>query len=125
MKANIDTPRNIDEYIADCPLEHQETLRKIRLTIRQAAPDAIEKISYQMPSFHFHGILVYFALFKKHIGFFPTGSGIAAFQNEIPELITGKGTIQFPIGQPVPYDLIKRIVEFRVAENLGKIKLKK
>lgn len=125
MKTNIKEPVNIDEYIAGCPVEHQETLRKIRLTIRQAAPDATEKISYQMPSFHLHGILVYFALFKKHIGFFPTGSGIKAFENEVPELITGKGTIQFPLNQPIPFDLIKRIVEFRVAENLGKIKLRR
>ena len=111
---------NIDEYIAASPEEVQPILQKIRETIHNAAPDAVETISYAMPAFAQHGVLVYFAPFKHHIGFFPTGSGIAAFQGELGDYKTSKGTVQFPLDQPIPYDLIRRIVQFRMKENLEK-----
>lgn len=114
------TYQNIDEYIAASPAEVQPILQKIRETIHNAAPDAVETISYGMPAFAQHGVLVYFAPFKNHIGFFPTGSGIAAFQGQLGDYKTSKGTVQFPFTQPIPYDLIRRIVQFRVKENLGK-----
>jgi uncharacterized protein YdhG (YjbR/CyaY superfamily) len=118
MKATNECPETIGEYIAGFPPETQKTLEAIRTTIRQAAPEATEAISYQMPTFKLHGNLVHFAAFKKHYGFFPTSSGTEAFKDEIAGYKGGKGTIQFPFGQPIPYDLITRIVKFRVAENL-------
>jgi len=116
---------NIDEYIASFPKDIQALLEQIRSTIKEAAPEAVEIISYQMPAFRLNGILVYFAAYNKHIGFYPTGSGIAAFKNELSDYKGGKGTIQFPIDQPLPIELISRIVTFRVLENMQKIKPKK
>lgn len=95
-------------------------LQKIRETIRDAAPDAVEKISYQMPTFALEGNLVHFAAFKNHIGFYPAPRGIEAFQEELSAYQGGKGSVQFPLEQPVPYDLIRRIVVFRVKDNLEK-----
>lgn len=115
-----DSPRNIDEYIAAFPQDIQEILQKIRATIREAAPQARETISYQMPTFTLKGNLVHFAAFKRHIGFFPTPSGVEQFKDELTGYKTSKGTIQFPLGQPIPYDLIRRIVLFRVQENQAK-----
>lgn len=109
----------IDEYIASFSLGVQERLQQIRATIKSAAPDAQEKISYQMPTFYLHGNLVHFAAFKNHIGFYPTPSGIEAFQAELSTYKGAKGSVQFPLDQPLPLDLVRRIVEFRVAENLG------
>lgn len=110
----------IDEYIATCPKKIRQTLEELRATIRTAAPEASERISYRMPAFALKGTLVYFAAFENHIGFYPTGSGIAAFREELSAYAGSKGAIRFPIGQPLPMDLIGRIVKFRVAENLAK-----
>ncbi|PZG40389.1 hypothetical protein C1910_01630 [Listeria ivanovii] len=107
----------IDEYIVGTPPETQPILQKIRETIQAAAPEATEKISYQMPTFYFEGNLVHFALAKKHFGFYPASSGIAAFEPELGEYKHSKGAVQFPIDQPVPYDLIAKMVTFRLAEN--------
>jgi uncharacterized protein YdhG (YjbR/CyaY superfamily) len=110
--------KNIDEYIASFPPETSEILEKIRMTIKEAAPEAMEVISYQMPAYKLKGILVYFAAFKNHISFFPTASAVEVFKEELTEYKCSKGTIQFAKGQTIPYDLISKIVKFRVAENL-------
>lgn len=129
MEGNDNTNSQIDEYILQFPPDIQEKLRKLRKVIKEAAPDAEEKISYQMPTFALHGNLVHFAAFKNHIGFFPTPSGVEAFRDELSGYKTSKGTIQFPLDKPLPYELISRIVKFRVAENVknaeGKLKKKK
>ena len=111
---------SIDEYIASFPEDIQKILETLRLTIRAAAPEATEKISYQMPTFYLKGNLVHFAAFKKHIGFYPAPRGIEAFKGELSVYKGAKGSVQFPIDQPMPLDLITRIVQFRVAENLEK-----
>ena len=118
------TPKDIDEYIAKFPEDVREILENIRATIREAAPDAQERISYQMPTFALKGNLVHFAAFKEHIGFYPTPSGIENFMNELSQYETSKGTVRFPLDQPIPYDLIHRIVIFRVEENLERAKAK-
>lgn len=119
------TYTNIDEYIAGFPGEIQEILQKIRATVHEAAPEAEETISYQMPAFRLGGVLVYFAAFKDHIGFFPTSSGVAHFEKELTKYNTSKGTIQFPLDEPVPVELIRKIVLFRAKENLAKVGAKK
>ena len=106
----------IDEYIAGFPPATQEILRAIRTTIREAAPDAEEKISYRMPTFTLNGNLVHFAGFAHHIGFYPTPSGMAHFKEELAGYKQGRGSVQFPLDEPIPHDLIARIVEFRVLE---------
>jgi uncharacterized protein YdhG (YjbR/CyaY superfamily) len=111
---------SIDEYIASFSEDVQEALQTMRATIRAAAPDAVERISYQMPAFSQEGNLVYFAALKDHIGFYPTSSGIAAFQQELARYKGTKGAVRFPKGQPLPLELITRIVQFRVAENLSR-----
>ncbi len=111
---------SIDEYIASFPEDIQNILNDIRATIRAAAPEATEKISYQMPTFFLNGNLVHFAAFKTHVGFYPTPSGIDEFKAELSKYKGGKGSIQFPIDQPVPLDLIAKIVKYRVSENLKK-----
>ncbi len=121
MKNSQTSVGSIDEYIAAFPAEIQETLQNIRQVIRDAAPEASEAISYQMPTFKLNGNLVHFAAFKDHIGFFPTPSGVEAYP-ELMQYKTGKGTLQFPLDQPIPYELIRRVVEFRVKENLTKKK---
>jgi len=108
----------IDEYIALQPAEEQAILQKVRLTIHKLAPDATEKISYGMPTFYLFGNLVHFASQKNHYGFYPTGSGVEAFEADLGAYQHTKGAIQFPKDQPVPYDLVRRIVSFRVKENL-------
>jgi uncharacterized protein YdhG (YjbR/CyaY superfamily) len=127
MEENKMAFRTIDEYILQFPTELQEILNTIRKVIKESAPEAEEKISYQMPTFALHGNLVHFAAFKNHIGFYPTSSGVEVFKNELSEYKVSKGTIQFPIGEPMPYELISRIVEYRVAENIKRAedKLKK
>jgi uncharacterized protein YdhG (YjbR/CyaY superfamily) len=112
--------RTIDEYIAAFPEDVQTLLQAVRATIHAAAPDAVERISYNMPAFAQEGNLVYFAALKHHIGFYPTSSGIAAFQQEISAYESSKGAVKFPKGQPMPLNLITRIVRFRVAENLNR-----
>ena len=118
------TAKNIDEYIAGFPQDVQEILEKIRRTIREAAPDAAEAIKYQMPTFTLKGNLVHFAAFKKHIGFYPVPTGIEAFRDELAVYEGGKGSVRFPLDQPIPYDLIGRIVKFRVKENLERAEAK-
>jgi len=115
---------SIDEYIATFPKDIQNILQELRAAIKAAAPDAQEKISYQMPTFFLNGNLVHFAAFKKHIGFYPTPSGIEAFQKELSVYDGAKGSVQFPIDEPMPLKLISRIVKFRVAENIKKAKIK-
>ena len=124
MDSNKKGFSSIDEYIATFPTEIQEVLTKVRRTIKAAAPQAEEKISYQMPTFFLDGNLVHFAAFKNHIGFYPTPSGTEAFKKEISVYQAAKGSIQFPLGEPMPLKLISKIVKFRVAENLKKAKLK-
>jgi uncharacterized protein YdhG (YjbR/CyaY superfamily) len=120
MEGKGGQPTTIDEYIAQCPEEVQPLLRQIRAVIKEAAPQATEKISYQMPTFFLKGNLVHFAAYKRHIGFYPTPSGIEAFKEEIAAYEWAKGSVQFPLDKPLPYDLIRRIVEFRVEENAKK-----
>lgn len=109
---------NVDIYIAGFPAEVQELLQQLRDTIRKEAPEAEEVISYQMPAYKLNGILVYFAGYKNHIGFYPAGSGIENFGRKLSGYKTSKGTVQFPIDQPLPIDLISEMVKFRVSENL-------
>jgi uncharacterized protein YdhG (YjbR/CyaY superfamily) len=115
---------SIDEYIESFPQETQTILREIRATIKAAAPQAEEKISYQMPTFFLNGNLIHFAAFKNHIGLYPTPSGTEAFKEEIVQYKAAKGSIQLPIDEPMPLKLISRIVKFRVAENAQKVKAK-
>ncbi|MES2286554.1 MAG: DUF1801 domain-containing protein [Bacteroidota bacterium] len=116
--------KNIDEYIAGFPKEIQKILEQIRETIKKAAPGAEETISYAIPTFTLNGNLVHFAAFKNHIGFYPAPSGNEAFKKELSKYKGGKGTIQFPLDEPIPLNLITKIVKFRVKENLERIKTK-
>jgi uncharacterized protein YdhG (YjbR/CyaY superfamily) len=118
MKDDPASYHTIDEYIATFPEEIQAILQEIRATIRAAAPEAEEKISYQMPTFFLKGNLVHFAAFKEHIGFYPTPAGIEQFKDELSMYKGAKGSVQFPLDEPMPLDLISRIVKFRVRENL-------
>ena len=115
---------SIDEYITTFTKDIQKILQELRAAIKAAAPDSEEKISYQMPTFFLNGNLVHFAAFKKHIGFYPTPSGIEAFQKELSVYDGAKGSVQFPIDEPMPLKLISRIVKFRAAENIKKAKIK-
>jgi uncharacterized protein YdhG (YjbR/CyaY superfamily) len=124
MKTQKTTPQTIDEYIAGFPTDVQAILKKIRATIQRAAPGAKEKISYRIPTFALHGNLIYFAAFKKHIGLYPAPRGVAKFKAELSAYEGGKGTVQFPLDRPIPLDLIRRIVKFRVEENRGGTKTK-
>ena len=117
-------PKNIDEYIGAFPNDVQEILEKVRMTIQKAAPDAKEKISYSMPAFEQNGIVVYFAAFKNHIGLYALPSGHEKFKEELSQYKTGKGSVQFPLKDKIPFDLITKIVKFRVKENLEKTKKK-
>lgn len=112
------TASNIDEFISAFPKDIREILQKIRKTIRKAAPDAEETISYGIPTFKQSENLVHFAAFSKHIGFFPTPSGIRKFKKELTGFETSKGTVKFPLEKPIPYTLISRITKFRVTESL-------
>ncbi len=111
---------DIDQYIAGFPLEIQAILREVRATIKKAAPEAQEAISYQMPTFKLNGNLIHFAAFKNHIGVYPAPTGIEQFRKELSAYKGGKGSVQFPFNQPMPYDLISKIVKYRVQENLEK-----
>ena len=115
---------SIDEYIATFPEDIQKILEELRATIKVAAPEATEKISYQMPTFYLKGNLVHFAAYKRHIGFYPAPRGIEAFKDELARYEGSKGAIRFPIGEPLPLDLISRIVKFRVADNLKNAEVK-
>ena len=125
MRTNQTAPKNIDEYIAGFPNDVQEILEKIRMTIRKAAPDAEETISYQIPTFTLKGkYLVYFAAYKKHIGLYPAPRGIEKFKNELSVYEGAKGSVKFPLDKPIPFDLISKIVKFRVKENLERAEAK-
>ena len=117
--------KNIDEYIAGYPRGVQEKLQKIRSVIKKAAPDAEEAIKYRMPTFVLHENLVHFAAFENHIGFYPTPSAIEAFSGELAPYKSAKGSVQFPLDKPVPFGLIKKMVEFRVKEARKRIAAKK
>jgi len=125
MKKN-DTPQpvTIDEYIAGFPPSIQLMLEQIRNTIKSAAPGATEKISYQMPTFFLKGNLVHFAAFSNHIGFYPARTGIEAFREELSVYKGGKGSVQFPLDKPLPLELVRKIVAFRVKENCAKAEAK-
>jgi len=116
---------NVDEYIAGFPGDIQKKLEQMRATISKAAPGAEETISYSMPAFKLKGILVYFAAFKNHIGFYPTASAIAAFKKEISKYKWSKGAIQFPTEMPLPLELVTEIVKFKVKANMDKAEAKK
>jgi uncharacterized protein YdhG (YjbR/CyaY superfamily) len=116
---------NISEYIAAAPSDVQPVLRKIRATISAAAPEAQEVISYRMPAFRMHGILVYFAAFKAHIGLFPPVSGDAALKKAVAPFAGPKGNLRFPLDKPIPYALIKRIVRLRVKQDIARSKVAK
>ena len=111
---------DVDRYIAGFPDNVRELLMQLRTAVREAAPEAEEVISYQMPAYRLQGMLVYFAGYQNHIGFYPTSSGIKAFKQELSAYKGAKGTVQFPLDKPLPLDIIKKIVAFRVAENLQK-----
>ena len=118
--ATRSTASSIDEYIAGFPPETRKMLKELRALIRASAPDATETISYAIPTFDLNGHLVHFAGYKQHIGFYPTGRGVEAFKEELKPYKGGKGSVQFPLGRPLPTVLIRRIVEFRVEENAGR-----
>jgi uncharacterized protein YdhG (YjbR/CyaY superfamily) len=124
MRTDQAAPKNIDEYIAGFPHDVQEILEKIRMTIRKAAPDAEETINYQIPTFTLKGNLVHFAAFKKHIGFYPTPTGIEKFKNELSVYEGAKGSVKFPLDKPIPFALISKITKFRVKENLARAEAK-
>jgi uncharacterized protein YdhG (YjbR/CyaY superfamily) len=125
MKAASGPPRNVDEYIAGFPRDVQEILQQIRTTIKQVAPDAEEAIKYGIPTFVLNGNLVHFAAFKHHVGFYPTPSGIEAFKDELSRYQSAKGSVQFPIDEPMPLRLIEEIVRFRVKEASAKATARK
>ena len=118
-------PENIDQYIADFPIETQKLLQQIREAIHKAVPEAKEVISYGMPAFKQNTVLVYFAGYAKHIGFYPTGLGIEAFKEEFTQYKWSKGAVQFPLDKPLPLDLITRITKFKAERDLEKVKKKK
>lgn len=122
MQANFS---NVDEYIAGFPDDVQAKLRAMRQVIREAAPDATEQIAYAMPAYKLNGPLVYFAAFKEHIGFYPAGDLSGPFDEELTPYKRAKGTVRLPIDQPLPLDLIRRIVEYRVDQNMQKAAAKK
>ena len=117
--------KEIDKFIAAYPEEVQAVLNKVRATIREAAPGAEETINYGIPTFTLNGNLVHFSAFKTHIGFYPTPSGVEKFKKELSKYEGAKGSVKFPLDQPIPYELIEKIVKFRVKENLAKAEAKK
>jgi len=123
MAMSRDRFRTIDEYIAAFPKNVQDILQELRQVIRESAPKVEETISYGIPTFDLGGRhLVHFAAYKNHVGFYPTSSGIKAFKKELSPFETSKGTVQFPLDKPIPFDLVKKIVKFRVKENESKKK---
>ncbi len=121
MKASEKQITTIDEYIRSFPLDVQVILEKMRKAVREAAPEASEAISYRIPAFRMNGkTLVYFAAFKHHIGFYPVSSGIEAFKKELFSYKQGKGSVRFPLDKPIPYELVKKIVRFRIAKEAKK-----
>ena len=125
MKRLRAVPRDIDDYIARFPQEVQAVLQHLRATIRNAAPEAEEKISYMIPTFALHGNLVHFAAWQRHVGFYPGAGGVRAFKKELSAYTLAKGTVQLPLDQPLPLGLIRRIVQFRVRENRARATMKR
>jgi uncharacterized protein YdhG (YjbR/CyaY superfamily) len=121
---NQSVPANFEQYLLNNPKKIQERLQKIRLLVKKIAPESVEKISYGMPAFTFHGMLIYFAAHTKHIGFYPLPSAIIAFKEELTRYKTARGSIQFPHNEPLPLKLIEQIIAFRVAENAMKAEMK-
>jgi uncharacterized protein YdhG (YjbR/CyaY superfamily) len=120
MNTNKNVYQSIDEYIQSHPKPIQAKLKQLRALIKHIVPEAREMISYRMPTFYLNGNLVHFAAYSKHIGFYPTSSGIANFKNKLSKYKHSKGAVQFPIDEPLPIELIKRIVKFRAEENSRK-----
>ncbi|PTQ85790.1 uncharacterized protein YdhG (YjbR/CyaY superfamily) [Trichococcus patagoniensis] len=116
MEESATKIETIDDYISRYDEDIQAILQELRRLIREEAPDATEKISYQMPTFYLNGNLVHFAVQKNHIGFYPAPSGVEAFKEELEDYKTSKGAIQFPLTKLIPYELVRRIVRFRVEE---------
>lgn len=125
MAANKQDFKTIDEYIGTFPEDVRTILNELRHAIKETAPEAEETINYQIPTFTLHGNLVHFAAFQNHIGFYPTPSGIETFKEELSPYKKAKGSVQFPIDQPLPLALIRRIVEYRVNENIERKQKKK
>ncbi|HET6996889.1 MAG TPA: DUF1801 domain-containing protein [Chitinophagaceae bacterium] len=117
MNSRIPPAKTVDEYIQRYPVAIQPVLQKIRKTIKKTAPAAKEVISYNIPGYMYHGMLIYFAAFKTHISVYPAPRSNAAFKKELSGYKGGKGTVQFPIGDPIPFDLITRITQFRIKDN--------
>lgn len=117
--------KSVDDYIFVFPPAAKKLLKEMRKIIKGAAPEAEEVISYNMPAFRQHGMLVFYAAYNEHIGFYPTGSGIAAFKDELGKYKSSKGAVQFPLNEPLPVKLIERIVKFKLKENIAKEKAKK
>lgn len=124
MITTITTTNNIDNYIAGFPEKTQKLLEQLRATIIKSAPEAEEVISYKMPAYKLHGMLLYFAAYKNHIGFYPTSSAIKIFEKELSLFKGAKGSVQFPLDKPLPLQLITKIVKYRVKENLEKVAIK-
>ena len=124
MRADQTTAKTIDQYIAGFPPDVQEILQKVRATIRKAAPEAEEAIKYGIPTFTLKGNLVHFGAYKKHIGFYPAPTGLEEFKEELSAYEGSKGTVRFPLDKPIPFDLISKIVEFRVMESLARAEAK-
>lgn len=120
MTMKTSPAQNIDDYILGCPAGVQPKMQALRETIREAAPEARETINYRMPTFTLEGNLVHFAAFKNHIGFYPAPSAIDQFRQELFSFKLSKGAIRFPLNQPIPFELVSRIVKFRVQENVEK-----
>ena len=120
MQEKKGSPTSIDDYIDQFPEDVKAILQQVRKVISESAPGATEKISYGMPGFSQNGMLVWFGGYTNHIGFYPTGEGVAAFKNQLSAYKTSKGAVQFPLDQPIPYDLIRKIVKHRVEENSQK-----
>ena len=114
------SPTTVDEYIAGFPKDVQKILKEVRAVVRAAAPDAQERIAYQMPTYTMGKNLAHFAAFKNHIGFYPTPNGISSFEKQLSKYKRAKGSVQFPIDEPIPIALIKKIVEYRVKEQKKK-----
>ena len=121
MKSRV--PEDIDEYIEGFPNNVQKILQKIRKTIQKAAPDATEAISYAIPTFKLNGNLIHFAAYKNHIGLYPAPRGVDEFKNDMARYEGGKGTARFPLDEPIPYDLITRIVKYRVKKHMERSKV--
>ena len=125
MKIPLHKIENVDDYIADLPLSTQKLLKQLRSVIRKSAPDAEEVLSYHMPAYKFHGMLAYFRAHTHHVGFYPLPSAILQFKKELSPYKTAKGSVQFLLDQPLPIELIGKIILFRAKENLVKGEMKR